>query len=237
MNLIDNLIFPVPKASYSLQTEGISTLSVGNFSIPIINFYKKENKYTVLFFHGNAIDIGYLLPLANLIFSNGFNFYTVEYPGYGCHPGSPSESSIYSVSEIAFQRLSKEGRQIIVVGQSIGSGPASEIASKYSNLIKCVILVSPFKSISDMAYEKAPMFAAFVGQRFDNLSKASKITCPYLLIHGKIDALVPYKHSVELLKRNKSQKKQLLLVEGYGHNDILDDKMVVKCLNFIKKWL
>ena len=237
MNLIDSFIFPVPKSSYSLQTQGISSLSVGDFSIPIINFYKETNKYTLLYFHGNAIDIGYVLPLANLIFSKGFNFYAVEYPGYGEHHGNVSESSIYATAELVFQRLNKEGRQIIVVGQSIGTGPASEIASKYSNLIKCLVLVSPFKSISAMAYEKAPMVASFVGQRFDNLGKADKITCPYLLVHGKADSLVPYQHSVDLLKRNRSGKKQLLLAEGHGHNDILNDRMVIKCLDFINKWL
>lgn len=262
MNLIESMIFPVPKASYSMETFGISGLKFNSDLkdhndwqsqaegccsqrtsefltdiIPVINFYNPKFKYTLLYFHGNGEDIGHVIQIGNIILNQGFNFFCPEFPGYGCYSGTPSEQGFYNVAEYCLQYLLNNKRKVIVVGRSIGTGPASELGSKFSNQIETLVLISPFKSISDMAIEKFPILGNIVPQRFDNLKKISQVTCPLLLLHGKLDNMVPSDHSVKLLKKCKTTKKKLYLIDGRDHNNLLDSNVIRKSLEFLKTWL
>ncbi len=241
MNLIESMIFPVPKVSYEIRSPGISTITDLKDShgteVPVINLYSPKFKYTVLYFHGNAEDLGHVLPLGQLVFKQGFNFFSPEYPGYGCYPGTPSELDFYSVAELTLQYLLNSKRRVIVIGRSIGTGPASELGSKFPDKIETLVLVSPFKSISDMAMEKFPVVGSLVPQRFDNLGKIKDVTCPLLLLHGKFDTMVPSDHSVKLLKKCKSKKKKLFIIDGRDHNNLLDSNVISKSLDFLRGWL
>ncbi len=87
-----------------------------------------------------------------------------------------------------------EKRDIIIMGRSIGSGPATHLAQKY----ECggLILISPFKSLKCVARDNFGGFGSlFVKQRFDNGEKIKNVKCPCLFIHGKEDTLIPFEHS------------------------------------------
>lgn len=85
--------------------------------------------------------------------------------------------------------------KIIVIGRSIGSGLAVEVASKYSNL-RTLVLISAFTSLQSVVKEIAgEWISKLVKERFRNLEKMHRVKCPTLLIHGSEDTLIPKSHS------------------------------------------
>ena len=93
-------------------------------------------KFTILFSHGNAVDIGQMTSfLVGLGSRLRCNIMTYDYSGYGCSTGSPSEANLYADIEAAWQCLNKRygicPENIILYGQSIGTVPTVDLASKY----------------------------------------------------------------------------------------------------------
>lgn len=81
--------------------------------------------------------------------------------------------------------------RLMVVGRSIGSGPACEIGSKKKP--QCIVLISPFMSIKKLSGDMSLGIASlFVTERFDNLGCLDTFQSPVLLIHGKADTLIKY---------------------------------------------
>lgn len=80
---------------------------------------------TILFFHGNAGNIGHRLPNARGLFKHlQANILMVEYRGYGLSEGTPSESGLYKDAQAALNYLLNrediDHRRIIVFGRSLG---------------------------------------------------------------------------------------------------------------------
>lgn len=93
-----------------------------------------------------------------------------------------------------------EPQDIVVMGRSIGGGPATHLASmhKFGGLV----LISPFTSLKCVAKHNFGGFgSSFVKQRFNNEEKIKQVMCPCLFIHGKEDSLIPYEHSKTLYSK------------------------------------
>ena len=87
---------------------------------------------------------------------------------------------------------------MLIIGRSIGSGPAMNIASLYSN-IGALALISPFISLKEAVRHIAGNLAAsLLRERFDNKEKAAKVSAPCLIIHGLKDGMIPAEHSLEI---------------------------------------
>ncbi|TMS03907.1 Cell surface hyaluronidase [Larimichthys crocea] len=106
-------------------------------------------RYTLLFSHGNAVDLGqmssFYIGLGSRINCNVFSY---DYSGYGASSGKPSEKNLYADVDAAWQALrSRYGirpENVIVYGQSIGTVPSVDLASRYESA--AVILHSPLTS-------------------------------------------------------------------------------------------
>ena len=90
---------------------------------------------------------------------------------------------------------------IILFGRSMGSGPASYLASKKNAFT--LLLMSPYTSIQDVSRSllgKLSFFLTpFVIERFRNIDAIKETKCPLFLLHGALDTLIPPSHSQELL--------------------------------------
>lgn len=91
-------------------------------------------------------------------------------------------------------------KNIVVMGRSIGSGPAIDLASKHD--IGNLVVISPFISIkeatSDLLGIVGSLARYLVKDRFQNIDKIGKVKCPILFIHGQNDSVVPFSHSQKL---------------------------------------
>ena len=80
---------------------------------------------------------------------------------------------------------------IILFGRSIGSGPASLLASLRNP--SALLLMSPFMSIRDIVREKAGnMLQYIINDRFRNIDVMSNIKCPTFFVHGQRDQLISF---------------------------------------------
>jgi abhydrolase domain-containing protein 17 len=90
-----------------------------------------------------------------------------------------------------------EEEQIIIVGRSIGSGPASYLGANYNP--GALVLISGFTSLQGIAKDLAGEWLKhLIKERFKNEENMTKVECPTLIIHGLKDKLINYQHSVRL---------------------------------------
>lgn len=176
----------------------------------------------LLYFHGNSGNIGHRLPQLRKLAGMGINVLGVGYRGYGKSSGRPSERGIYADGRAALRHVTEEwgfdtGR-VILFGRSIGSAVAVEIGRNLS--VGAVILVTPLTSGKAVARAQGfgPL-AYFAGDKFNNLAKIDQLRAPLLIIHGTEDRITPFYMGQQLYDQ-APEPKQLVVIEGGGHNDI-----------------
>jgi len=107
------------------------------------------------------------------------------------------------------------GDGILLIGRSIGTGPALRIAAE--NAVYGVVLVSPFTSVQELCRNHVGPLAYFVQERFPNKERMSRVRSPLLLVHGKRDIIVPFSHGQELFDLCRTRKR-LVAPEDMEHN-------------------
>lgn len=140
---------------------------------------KKENiKYTILFSHGNAADLGMLTGFyCRLVHQLNVNLFSYDYSGYGRSSGKPSEKNLYSDIEAAWQELTKRvsNNSILLYGQSIGTAPVVDLATKVE--AAGVVLHSPLMSGIRLLF---PTKRTWICDAFPIIDKISMIKSPTL---------------------------------------------------------
>ena len=142
----------------------------------------------------------------------------VDYPGYGLSDGSPDEEGCYRVVHRLYDWLIEtrgfKPEDIIVVGFSIGTGPATELAA--TKPVGGLVLQAPCLS--------APRVVTKVRilpiDPFPNLKRIGKIKCSLAVIHGTDDSIIPFAQGKELFGL-APEPKRFVAVEGADHNDLI----------------
>lgn len=184
--------------------------------------FKGTRPEVILYFHGNAGNLGGWQFVSEDFNALGFSFMIIDYRGYGKSTGKISETGLYCDGEAAYDFLLQTGftpENIIIYGRSIGTGVAVEIAAKHP--CKGLILESPFSSLGELANEKLPLFfpSLYLRYHFNNIGKINRVSCPVIFLHGSADSLIPFSHSAKLFDRF-SGKKKMISVDGGSHNDL-----------------
>lgn len=185
----------------------------------------QSSKELIIFFHGNAGNLGHRLPDLMQMSRSGINVLGVEYRGYGKSEGRASERGIYLDGQAAFdfatQRLGFLPKDIILFGRSIGSTVALNIAQNRE--LRGLILATPLTSAAEHAKVSGLRAISFLaGKAFNNIEKIDKVKCPLLIIHGTKDIVIPFSMGKQLFERAKT-KKQFIEIEGANHNDLTSD--------------
>jgi fermentation-respiration switch protein FrsA (DUF1100 family) len=177
----------------------------------------------IVYFHGNAGDLSGWKFVAEDFTGLGYNFFIIDYRGYGKSSGKISEDGFYNDAAAAYSFLIKEKgyapNNIIIYGRSIGTGVAVELAR--TQACKGLVLESPYSSLPTLANEKIPFFfpSLYLKYSFDNLRKIERVKCPVIFIHGSIDELIPSAHTERLFKKFTGKKTKILIPKG-SHNDL-----------------
>lgn len=176
-------------------------------------------KHTLWFFHGNAEDLGDLEPFLREMQRRGFAVFAVDYPGYGLSTGSPSEKSVYAATEAAARHLQETLKvplaSVVLYGRSLGGGPALELA--LHEPVAGLVLQSAFTS----SYRVMTGIRLLPFDKFENLRKLPRVTCPVLVIHGRDDEVIPVAQGEALLAAVPGRKLHLW-IEGAHHNDFTE---------------
>ncbi len=175
----------------------------------------------IVWFHGNAESAAGNLSLAAQLAASGLGLdvFLAEYRGYGGQGGRPTERNLYADGEAALVALGRLGfapDRVVLVGRSLGSGVAAELALRRPPAL--LLLVSPFTSAADMGRSLVgPLAPLVVPDRFDTLSKIGRVKSPVVLLHGTSDEVVP----VAMGRRLAAQRPGTRYIEvaGAGHSD------------------
>ncbi|RLC74337.1 MAG: alpha/beta hydrolase, partial [Chloroflexi bacterium] len=193
-------------------------------------FHMTEKQYpNILFFHGNGeivADYDELGPLYNKM---GMNFLPVDYRGYGRSTGRPTVTAMMNDSHAIFNFVSKWLLEnsytgpVIVMGRSLGSAPAIEIAYSKKDKISGLILESGFAYTGPLLQilgivPDAIGFKEETG--FQNLDKIKSFDKPVLIIHAEKDHIIPFSDGKALYNKCSTPDKTLLEIPGANHNDI-----------------
>ncbi len=189
-------------------------------------FVAGDSKFTWLWFHGNAGNIGHrVTELALLHHRLGVNLLVFDYQGYGKSQGTPSEQGTYRDARAAFNYLQERSgvaaENIVYFGHSLGAAVAVELAT--AHIAMGMVLVSPFASVTDMArivFPRAP-FGWLVRKKYNSLDRISNVRCPLLILHGENDGLVPISQARKLFDAANAPKRFQALPET-THNDAFD---------------
>lgn len=176
----------------------------------------------VLFFHGNAGNIGDRVPLANLLASEGFDVMLFDYRGYGRSTGRPCERGTYldaqAARDVMVARADCDPARVIYLGESLGAAVAAELAQ--SSPPCALILQSPFTSLRDVARRHYPLPRSLIPDAYPTIRRIRSIAAPLLVLHGDRDTIVPVSHGRKLFEA-ANQPKHLHVFPGLGHNDLL----------------
>lgn len=191
-------------------------------------------------FHGNAEDVGLAEDLLHhLSESLEVHILAVEYPGYGIYRDEASADHIIEedatrVYEYLVDDFGIKEKDILLFGRSLGSGPASYLASKKNPGM--LVLMSPFTSIKDVAGSLIGRWVKFaISDVFKNKEHMSSVTCPVYILHGEKDTLIPYSHAEELASRCKGVT-DLQIPQEMDHNTFdFYDHLIQPLISFMIK--
>lgn len=213
----NKIIFVPPRSGYQDDNNILKLHTQNGAIISAIYLNNKNAKYTILISHGNAEDIGYMLPFLREIYNHNFSVFAYDYQGYGTSTGTPTEQHVYYDINAAYEYLAKNlhisPKNIIAYGTSVGAAAAIDLAAREP--VAAIIAQSPFVT----AFRVVTHIPLLPFDKFNNLAKIDKTNCPILIIHGTNDKIVPFWHGQKLYQK-ALEPKQYLWVKGAGHNDL-----------------
>ena len=193
---------------------------------------------TLLIFHGNAGDLSNRIYKLNELYKLEINILLISWRGFSGNNGSPTEKNLYKDAEAAIKWLNQRkisNNQIILYGESLGTGVAVEMAKRKS--FNSVILESPFTSIENSAkiyYPYLPI-KLLLKDRYDSINKIKMINSPILIMHGKKDDVVPFSMGKELLDRANNPKHSYFTSTD-DHMMEFNSELLREIKNFVDKY-
>jgi abhydrolase domain-containing protein 17 len=213
----DSMMFLPQPVSYKDTKDILKIPVTAADRISAIYLPNPQAKYTLLYIHGNAEDLGDVQPMLDRLHGLGFSVFAYDYRGYGTSNGTPSEQNAYQDADAAYtyltQQLKIPPKQIIVYGRSIGGGSATDLVTRHATA--GLILESTFTS----AFRVILPFPLLPFDKFTNLDKLPKVHCPVLVMHGGIDRTIPIQHGRRLYEA-ASEPKISLWVKDAGHGEV-----------------
>ncbi|PSR87831.1 Protein ABHD17B like [Actinidia chinensis var. chinensis] len=202
------------------RRDGVDVLKLrtrrGN-EIVAVHIKHPKSTATLLYSHGNAADLGQMFEIfVELSLRLRINLMGYDYSGYGQSTGKPTECNTYADVDAVYKCLKEQygvkDEQLIVYGQSVGSGPTIDLASRVPNL-RGVVLHSPILSGMRVLY---PIKRTYWFDIYKNIDKIGMVNCPVLVMHGTADEVVDCSHGKQLWELCK-EKYEPLWLSGGGH--------------------
>lgn len=189
-------------------------------------FHVKGSKFLAVVHHGRGGNLYNKTFLAQQLIERGLSVLVYDYCGYGESSGNACLSTFVrdgtAVHDFATKELHYLPTNILIVGESIGTGPACAIASARTSA--GVLLQAPFTSLPAEAKSCFPILHVypdwvFPQPRFENIEYVKTDHPPLLIIHGAKDRQIPVIHSRHLFEA-ASEPKTLVILPNAGHRNV-----------------
>lgn len=230
-DLILRLIF-YPRRDWTSVPPGAKDYLVpveGKISISCRFYPAAKDSPCILLFHGNGevvCDYDWIAPAYNQL---GISLFVADYRGYGRSNSLPNFSSMVRDARPVFEffretlRLQEHTGPLYIMGRSLGTTSAIEIACNYAAHLKGLIVESGSGSMPRLlSHHGFPVDRSKTKGLEDSLiARIASIKMPALILHGEIDELIPPGEASSLYDGMGSKDKRLVIIPGHGHNDIM----------------
>jgi uncharacterized protein len=201
---------------------------------------------TIFYLHGVADNRGSAVGIVDAFLPRGFDVVAYDARAHGTSEGDRCTYGYYEKRDL--QRVLDQLRitDAILIGHSLGAAIALQAAA-IEPRVRAVAALSTFSDLRTIATERASFYPSWsLGPAFaraehdgkfavDDVSPvraAAHITVPVLLVHGTNDRDTLAVHSRRVFDALKSPK-QLVLVEGRAHNDVMTSAVLTQ----IREWI
>ncbi|MBF0436861.1 MAG: alpha/beta hydrolase [Magnetococcales bacterium] len=184
----------------------------------------------LLYWHGNGEIAADYDDISQLYTRMGIHFLVVDFRGYGISNGEPSGTALLHDAVAVVEQLPAAVTphlpgvtNLFVMGRSMGSAAAIEIAYRRPEKIQGFILESAFAHTIALIERLSGLSLQGTSESmgFKSLEKMRSIQTPVLLIHGQSDDLIPVSDSQDLFDTSPSSTKRLVKIPHAGHNDLM----------------
>jgi pimeloyl-ACP methyl ester carboxylesterase len=185
----------------------------------------------LLLFHGNGEIASDYDDIATLYTRMGISLLIADYRGYGKSDGTPTASALIDDAMAVYREIPDllsehglDGSRLFLMGRSLGSAAALEIASQAGDEIRGLIIESGFASALGLVERlggAVPEHLKDGASGFDNDVKMERVKVPTLIIHGEADQIIPVTNGKTLHHSCGAKQKRLVIIPHAGHNDLL----------------
>lgn len=201
---------------------------------------RSKNVPTVVYFHGNAGNLGLRLPMfEDFYFRLGVNVVAFDYRGYGDSTGKPNEKGLQQDATALLNYIHDDlkdlidTKQVFLFGRSLGGAVATWLAAqKFRDSTTCgirgLIIENTFMSIGDLALKLFGLLRAFqwlfpwlLKSKWEAKEDIKQVKVPVMLLSAQLDLLVPPAH-MNTLFQNAPDDNELTRIHRFpmgGHND------------------
>ena len=188
-------------------------------------FRSENSKGLIFYLHGNAGSVKSWGEVAKSYTDLGYDVFMIDYRGFGKSEGTISaQNQLYEDVQVAYDEMKTRYSEdkIVVLGYSIGTGPATKIAS--TNKPRLLILQAPYYSLTDMMKRTYPIIPTFILKyQFETNEYIRDCGMPIVIFHGDKDEVIYHGSSIKLKKLLK-QSDTVIILEGQQHNEITDNQ-------------
>lgn len=210
--------FDQPFEEINIPVSPEKNINIIRFTVP-----DSTRRGVVLYFHGNRQNVERYAPFARFFTRNHYEVWMPDYPGFGKTTGARSEEAFNADATEVYKMIRARfaPERIILYGKSLGTGPATYLASR----IDCarLILETPYTSIPDLFGHYAFIYPTgrMSKYAFPSIDRMATVQAPVTIFHGTSDGVIPYKQAVRL-QRKAGSKVQLITIKEGEHNNLAD---------------
>jgi pimeloyl-ACP methyl ester carboxylesterase len=212
------IYYPQPRHN----TDGVAPLILHNDGESILASTRPhDGDAAVIYFGGNAEDVSLDLPIYAAAFPDRA-IYMLHYRGYGGSSGKPTEQGIVSDALTLFDLVHGQHSRVILVGRSLGSGVAVQIAA--ARLIERLVLITPYNGLVDAAAHAYPYLpnGLLLRDKYESLRYAPQVRAPTLILAAGNDEVIPATSTERLRAQFAASPVHYVVISGAGHNSISD---------------
>ena len=193
-------------------------------------YIHNKSSPNILYFHGNGETVADYDTIGPMYNEAGINLLVTDYRGYGWSSGTPSVTNMLNDAEILFQesinwlKFNEYTGAFFLMGRSLGSVPAIDLAKSHEDSIRGLILESAIADtlplLTTLGIDLKTL-SLTEEDGFGNLEKIESVTKPTFIFHGACDALIPASDAEKLQSNSGARTKEFVVIPGAEHNTMI----------------
>jgi len=178
-----------------------------------------EGRPLLLYFEGNGGSLADRRERFGKFLRSGYGLLAIAYRGYGGSTGTPTEEGLLRDAEAAYAEAARRGfapRRIVIVGESLGTGVATILASRHDEA--ALVLDAPYLSAVSVAEGRYPIFpvSLLMLDAFRSDLAIGSVHAPVLMLHGEDDPIIPIASARDLYAL-ANRPKEFVAASHAGH--------------------